>query len=66
MKEDKNPVGRPKQSKTFDKKQEVRCFEEDKALVKQAADLGGIAASEVWRTGALKEAKRIIKKHEKL
>lgn len=65
MNEDKKPVGRPKQSKTFDKKQEVRCFEEDKTLVKQAADLDDVAASEVWRTGALKEAKRIIRKHNK-
>lgn len=65
MKEDKKPVGRPKQTITFDTKQEVRCFEDDKKIVKQAADLDSVAASEVWRNGALKEARRIIKKHNK-
>ena len=64
MSKDKKPVGRPKQDKTFDTKQEVRCFEDDKILVKQAAELADIAASEVWRSGALKEAKRLIKKHQ--
>lgn len=63
MNDNKKPVGRPKQTITFDTKQEVRCFVEDKALVKKAADLDEVAASEVWRMGALKEAKRIIKKH---
>lgn len=65
MKDNKKPVGRPKKTITFDDKQEVRCFSEDKAIIKKAAYLDKVAASEVWRIGALKEAKRIIKKHSK-
>lgn len=63
MNKNKKPVGRPNKERPFDAKQESRCFVEDKELVNKAAKLDDIAASEVWRTGALKEAKRIIKKH---
>ncbi|TKB53373.1 hypothetical protein FCL42_14690 [Ferrimonas aestuarii] len=37
MKDAKKPPGRPKQSVTLDKKQEIRCTEEDKAQWAHAA-----------------------------
>jgi|GEM_PF-5761681 len=64
MRKDKNRVGRPSQEVTLDKKQEVRCTQDDKDLWKEAAELEGVSSSELMRKASIDKAKRIIKKHK--
>lgn len=59
----KKRVGRPNQEVTLDKKQEVRCLQEDKENWALAADLSGHkSTSDYVRDVVNKHAKRVIKK----
>lgn len=62
MKTEKRSRGRPKQGVTLDKKQEIRCTDDDKALWKQAAESHG-SVSDWAREVLTRSAKRTIKKN---
>lgn len=62
----KKRVGRPNQEVTLDKKQEVRCLQDDKDNWALAAELTAHkSTSEYLRALANKDSKRVIKKHNK-
>lgn len=61
MTTEKRQRGRPKQDVTLDKKQEIRCTEDDKALWKYAAK-NHDSVSDWAREVLTRSAKRTIKK----
>lgn len=58
---EKRQRGRPKQDVTLDKKQEIRCTEDDKTLWKRAAE-NHDSVSDWAREVLTRSAKRTIKK----
>ncbi|MEI8659362.1 hypothetical protein [Vibrio sp. Hal054] len=61
MTKEKRTRGRPKQDDTLDKKQEIRCSDEDKALWKLAAK-NHDSVSDWAREVLTRSAKRTVKK----